>query len=117
MLSKKLNITIREFAVAGVKHEKSMFAHKWYLGVDSPLDAKLAAQILDENLGILNDDYRTERLHAIREVTAEVMDSSVFYEWMKQAGKEGGQHKFLRVLKGEKLESWIDFLAKRKPAK
>lgn len=117
MLSKKLNITIREFAVAGVKHEKSMFAHKWYLGVDSPLDANLAAKLLDENLGILNDDYRTERLHAIREVTAEVMDSSVFYEWMKQAGKEGGQHKFPRVLKGEKLESWIDFLSNRKPAK
>ncbi|MFN8134266.1 MAG: GH3 auxin-responsive promoter family protein [Bacteroidales bacterium] len=32
MLSKKLNVTVREFAVAGVKHEKSMFAHKWYLG-------------------------------------------------------------------------------------
>jgi len=114
MLSQKLNITIREFTVAGIKHEKGMFAHKWYLGCNSPLDAATAAQILDDNLKILNDDYRTERLHAIREVTAEVMEPSVFYEWMKQHGKEGGQHKFPRVLKNSKLDSWINFLNSRK---
>jgi len=114
MLSKKLNITIREFTVAGVKHEKGMFAHKWFLGCDSPLDAAEAAASLDENLKILNDDYRTERLHAIREVTAEVMAPSVFYEWMKLSGKEGGQHKFPRVLKNEKLDSWMKFLNDRK---
>jgi hypothetical protein len=114
MLSQKLNITIREFAVAGVKHEKGMFAHRWFLGCDSPLDATTAAHILDENLKILNDDYRTERLHAIREVTAEVMDPSVFYDWMKHHGKFGGQHKFPRVLKNDKLESWINFLAESK---
>ncbi|MFA5972073.1 MAG: GH3 auxin-responsive promoter family protein [Lentimicrobiaceae bacterium] len=114
MLSKKLNITIREFTVAGVKHEKGMFAHKWFLGCDSPLDAAEAAASLDENLKILNDDYRTERLHAIREVTAEVMTPSVFYEWMKLSGKEGGQHKFPRVLKSDKLDSWMKFLSERK---
>ena len=110
MLSQKLNITIREFTVSGIKHEKGMFAHKWYLGCDSPLDAKVAAQLLDDNLKILNDDYRTERLHAIREVSAEVMEPSVFYEWMKLNGKEGGQHKFPRVLKSAKLKSWETFL-------
>jgi hypothetical protein len=114
MLSQKLNITIREFTVAGEKHETGMFAHKWYLGCDSPLDPVAAARILDENLKLLNDDYRTERLHAIRDVTAEVMDPSVFYDWMKEHGKEGGQHKFPRVLKNVKLESWIEFLSKRK---
>jgi hypothetical protein len=114
MLSQKLNITIREFTVAGVKHEKGMFAHHWYLGCDSPLDAETAAHILDDNLKILNDDYRTERLHAIREVKAEVMEPSVFYEWMKMHGKEGGQHKFPRVLKNAKLDSWIEFLSNRK---
>jgi hypothetical protein len=114
MLSKKLNVTIREFTVSGIKHEKGMFAHKWYLGSDSPLDAVTAAQLLDENLKILNDDYRTERLHAIREVTAEVMEPSVFYKWMKLNGKEGGQTKFPRVLKNAKLDSWIEFLNTRK---
>jgi hypothetical protein len=114
MLSKKLNITIREFTVSGIKHEEGMFAHKWYLGCDSPLNADTAARLLDENLKILNDDYRTERLHAIRAVTAEVMEPSVFYEWMKLQGKEGGQSKFPRVIKNAKLDSWVEFLNKRK---
>jgi hypothetical protein len=114
MLSKKLNVTIREFAVAGIHHEQGMFAHKWYLGCDSQLEAVVAAEILDENLKILNDDYRTERLHAIREVTVEVMKPDVFYEWLKLQGKEGGQHKFPRVLKKAKLESWLEFLEKKK---
>jgi hypothetical protein len=114
MLSQKLNVTIREFTVAGVKHEKGMFAHKWYLGCDSPLDAATAAHLIDENLKILNDDYRTERLHAIREVTAEVMEPSVFYAWMKMHGKEGGQTKFPRVLKNAKLDNWTEFLKNRK---
>lgn len=110
MLEHQLNVTIREFTVAGIKHEKGMFAHKWFLGCDSQLDATTAAHILDENLKILNDDYRTERLHAIREVTAEVYDSDVFYAWMKKHGKMGGQHKFPRVLKNARLDEWIDFL-------
>jgi len=114
MLSKKLNITIREFSVAGVKYEKGMFAHKWFLGCDSPLDAAVAANMLDENLKILNDDYRTERLHAIRDVSAFVMEPSVFYEWMKINGKEGGQHKFPRVLKNAKLDNWLEFLKNKK---
>lgn len=110
MLEHHKNVAIREFAVSGVKHEKGMFAHKWYLGTDTPIDPVEAAHILDENLKILNDDYRTERLHAIREVTAEVYDVSVFYSWMNKHGKMGGQHKFPRVLKNARLEEWIDFL-------
>jgi hypothetical protein len=117
MLSKKLNVTIREFTVSGIKHEGGMFAHKWYLGCDSSLDAEIAAQLLDENLKILNDDYRTERLHAIRAVTAEVMEPAVFYQWLKLQGKEGGQSKFPRVLKNAKLDSWVEFLNNRKKNK
>lgn len=115
MLSHQLNVAIREFTVTGIKHEKGMFAHKWYLGCDCELDAKAAAHILDENLKILNDDYRTERLLAIREVTAEVLRPSVFYDWMKMHGKFGGQHKFPRVLKHAKLDSWTEFLGNLKP--
>lgn len=110
MLEHQVNVTIKEFTVAGIKHEKGMFAHQWYLGCDVPIDAVEAAHILDENLKILNDDYRTERLHAIREVKAEVYNASVFYDWMKKHGKMGGQHKFPRVLKNQRLEEWVDFL-------
>jgi hypothetical protein len=36
---------------------------------------------------------------------------------MKLHGKEGGQHKFPRVLKNAKLDSWIEFLKNRKQVK
>jgi hypothetical protein len=110
MLEQQMNISVREFTVAGIRYE-NMFAHRWYLGVDEPFDRNMASQYIDENLKILNDDYRTERLHAIREVLVEPLSSGVFYDWMKQQGKIGGQYKFPRVLKNNKLEDWENFLA------
>jgi hypothetical protein len=110
MLEHQMNISVREFSVAGIKYE-NMFAHRWYLGVDEPFDVELARQKIDENLKILNDDYRTERLHAIRDVLVEPLPSQVFYDWMKQQGKIGGQYKFPRVLKKNKLEDWEKYLS------
>jgi hypothetical protein len=113
MLEHQMNISVREFAVAGIRHDH-MFAHKWYLGVDEPFDVDLARQKIDENLKLLNDDYKTERLHAIRDVLVEPLPSQVFYDWMKRQGKIGGQYKFPRVLKKNKLDDWEIFLASLK---
>lgn len=111
MLEEEYNIEVREFAVCGMRH-KSMFAHKWYLGIDKGFDAQLAARKIDDYLKLLNDDYRVERLEAIRDVVAEVMHSCHFYDWMRQQGKEGGSHKFPRVLSKEKSDLWEAFLTK-----
>ncbi|MBK7213706.1 MAG: GH3 auxin-responsive promoter family protein [Bacteroidales bacterium] len=113
MLEHQMNISVREFAVAGEESD-NMFAHRWYLGVDEPFDIELASQKIDENLKLLNDDYRTERLHAIRDVIVEQLPSQVFYDWMKKQGKIGGQYKFPRVLKKKKLEDWRSFLSEIK---
>jgi len=110
MLEHQMNISVREFTVAGVPHE-NMFAHIWYLGVDEPFDIDTARHKIDENLKILNDDYRTERLHAIRDVIVVPLSSDVFYGWMKRQGKIGGQFKFPRVLKKNKLEDWQSYLS------
>jgi len=66
---------------------------------------------LDHHLKSLNDDYAVERKHALKKVIVDVLPSGVFYEWMKSQGKEGGQNKFPRVLKGEKAENWQKFLS------
>jgi len=76
--------------------------------------AELARVKIDENLKLLNDDYRTERLHAIRDVLVEPLPSHIFYDWMKRHGKIGGQYKFPRVLKKNKLEDWEEFLRELK---
>ena len=114
LLEEEFNIEVREFAVSGIK-QGSLFAHKWYLGIDHDFDAKIAACKIDEYLKLLNDDYRVERLEAIKGVYAEILPTSVFYNWMRTQGKEGGQHKFPRVLKNEKYVQWESFLCQTIP--
>jgi len=110
MLEDEYNIEVREFTVAGITHD-SMFAHKWYIGTDNQIDPVIVKTKIDEYLKILNDDYRVERIAAIRDVFAEVLPCEVFYNWMKLKGKEGAQNKFPRVLKNEKLTDWEEFLS------
>lgn len=112
MLQDEFNIQVPEFSVTGI-HHGSMFAHKWYLGTDDLIDPRIAARKLDEYLCLLNDDYRVERSEAIREVIAEVLPLQMFYDFLKASGKEGGAHKFPRVLKNEILVQWLKYLGKR----
>lgn len=109
LLGEELDIEIREFAVAGIKHG-SMFAHRWYLACDSPVDATFARDKIDQALKVLNDDYRVERIAAITEVFVEIFPTSVFYDWMRAKGKEGAQNKFPRVLKKKIHDDWVEFL-------
>ncbi len=108
----KLNISIPEFAVAGVPHG-SFFAHQWYIATDDVVDEKNLASIIDENLKEINDDYEVERNHALKAVTVSVLSEKCFMDFLKTKGKLGGQHKFPRVLKGKMLEDWQSFLAAR----
>lgn len=115
MLDDEMNLGVREFTVAGVKRQSgSMFEHKWYIGCDRPIENELAAEKIDNYLKELNDDYRVERLEAIKEVSCEVLSPSLFYDWMRENGKEGSQNKFPRVLRGEKLNSWLEFISKNR---
>lgn len=112
LLEEQMNISFPEFTVTGIRHE-SMFAHKWYLGATSEIDSLDIEAIrdrIDQNLKDLNDDYRVERIAAIRDVKVEVLPLKLFYDYMKQLGKEGGQNKFPRVIKNEKLTQWEQFL-------
>ncbi|MDI3320143.1 GH3 family domain-containing protein [Pinibacter soli] len=105
-----LNICIPEFTVAGVPHD-NMFAHNWYVACNDKADPKVLAEKIDAVLKDINDDYATERLSALKEVSVKVLPESAFMSFMTMKGKEGGQHKFPRVLKGKMLKEWEDFLA------
>ena len=110
LVSEELNIDIREFTVIG-EPSGSLFAHHWYIGTDDKVDGELLTKKLDERLMSLNDDYKVERGHALRDFSVKVLSSSVFYDWMKKQGKEGGQNKFPRVLKNEKSVDWKAFIS------
>jgi len=108
-VSQELDVEVREYTVAGIPIGNS-FAHNWWIGCDDPVNAEEFKQRLDNHLKELNDDYATERESALKEVFVEIIPSSIFYDWMKQKGKLGGQHKFPRVLKGKQLEEWMRYL-------
>lgn len=108
-VSEELNISIPEFTVAGVPHGL-FFAHQWYVASDSPVDPVVLRDKLDENLKRLNDDYAVERKSALKDISVKVLPPEIFIEFMRSAGKEGGQHKFPRVLKGKLLKDWQNFL-------
>ena len=110
MMCAKLGVTVTEFTVAGVRHDK-MYAHHWYLGCDEPIDRQEAIKLIDESLCQLNDDYAVERTQAITALFIDVLPTSCFYEFMeRKIGKWGGATKFPRVMKGERLEMWEQFV-------
>jgi hypothetical protein len=111
-VSQKLNITIREFTVTGMKYE-NLFAHQWYIGCDNDIDPEELRKCLDETLCSLNDDYLVERTSALKEVFLTVLPANTFIEYLRAKGKEGAMSKFPRVLKGEPLKDWEQYLAKR----
>src|SRR5215213_3919988 len=111
IVSNELNISIPEFTVVGFPYE-NLFAHKWYVACDDPIDPNLLAQKIDENICQLNDDYAVERTSALKEVFLEKLPEDAFLKFMETKGKLGSQHKFPRVLKGQMLQDWKEFLNK-----
>ncbi len=111
MAAEEMNVVVPEFTVAGVPHG-NFFAHEWYIATDDKVDAIKFADLLDNKIKDLNDDYGVERKHALKAVTVHVLPESTFMDFMKSKGKMGGQHKFPRVLKGKMLEEWKLFLQK-----
>jgi len=113
LLENDLNVSIKEFTLMGIRYD-SLFAHKWYLGTDDELDPETAGKVLDAHLSNLNDDYRVERLEAIKNVFVHVIPSKAFYDFMEMKGKTGSANKFPRVLKNDRITEWEDFLKKEK---
>jgi hypothetical protein len=107
--SEELGVSVPEFCVAGVI-EENVFKHKWFIGTDDVVDEIEFRNKLDKQLEELNDDYKVERRSALKEMTVQVLPLNLFYDWMRTLGKEGGQHKFPRVLKKEQLASWEQFI-------
>jgi hypothetical protein len=113
LLQDDMNVEIKEFTVMGIHHE-NLFAHQWYIGTDDPLDDQVAAEKIDAYLKNLNDDYRVERLEAIKDVKVKVLPTAVFYDYLKLQGKEGSANKFPRVLKNHRIDEWETYLKENK---
>jgi hypothetical protein len=105
----QLNIDIREFTVSAVQAGK-FFAHRWYVGCEPLVDAATLAKVIDEQLKVVNDDYRVERNSVLQPIQMEVIPPGIFYKWQEHRGKLGGQNKFPRVMKKDLFDEWEQFV-------
>jgi hypothetical protein len=106
------DIELNEFTVKGIPFE-GKFAHVWYIACeDHGISEEQIKEILDVNLKALNDDYKTERAHALKNVVVNLIPLKLFIDWMESIGKLGSQNKFPRVLTDAQFEDWKKFLEK-----
>ena len=104
------NVELNEYTVCAESYGK-YFAHRWFIGCDETIDADALKHKLDEHLRAINDDYDTERTSALKEIFVEIIPNQQFLDFLKFEGKVGAQIKFPRVLKGEQLQRWKNFIA------
>lgn len=104
-----LKLEFNEFAVAGIPYQ-NLFAHQWYIGSNKASSEEAIKERLDFHLKEINDDYRVERIAALKDIFVKVLPDSAFIDFMATKGKLGSAHKFPRVLKGTLLKEWQTFI-------
>ncbi|MBP6038724.1 MAG: GH3 auxin-responsive promoter family protein [Flavobacterium sp.] len=75
-------------------------AHEWMVEFKNPPeDIAKFTQALDENIQALNSDYEAKRYNnmTLNPLVLHVARPHLFYDWLKQQDKLGGQHKVPRL--------------------
>ena len=93
--------------------EKAKCRHQWLIEFkQAPADINEFAEILDERLQEINSDYEAKRFKDITLQRLEVIPAreGLFNQWLKNAGKLGGQHKIPRLSNSRKIIEELLFL-------
>jgi len=79
---------------------KEKGAHEWIIEFrKNPDDIALFNKVLDDTLQSLNSDYEAKRYNnmTLNEPVVNVARTNLFYDWLKNQDKLGGQHKIPRL--------------------
>jgi hypothetical protein len=101
-----------DYTVAPIFMEnKSKGAHEWMIEFKTPPnDLNLFAELLDQNIQMLNSDYEAKRYlnMTLNPLKINVCRKNLFYDWLKEHDKLGGQNKIPRLSNDRKyLEQLI----------
>jgi hypothetical protein len=92
---------IRDYTAAPIYfNDKECGAHEWLIEFEKrPAEFDRFVDLLDETLRRVNSDYDAKRFKdmALRRPQVRVVAQNTFFNWMKQKGKIGGQHKVPRL--------------------
>ena len=79
---------------------KEKGAHEWMIEFKKqPTDMAFFTKTLDETLQSLNSDYEAKRYNnmTLNSLVINVARPNLFYDWLKEQDKLGGQHKIPRL--------------------
>jgi hypothetical protein len=103
---KKTGSVISEYTAAPVFYsENASGAHEWLIEfVTPPSNIEYFGEVFDNALKSLNSDYEAKRYHdmILHQPIIRVLPTGTFYNWLKQKGKLGGQHKVPRLSNNRK---------------
>jgi hypothetical protein len=98
---KTFNCEMVDYTVAPIfMKEKEKGAHEWIIEFkNAPEDIAKFSQALDENIQAVNSDYEAKRYNnmTLNPLVLHVARPHLFYDWLKQQDKLGGQHKVPRL--------------------
>jgi hypothetical protein len=109
-ITEACNVTgakVREYTAAPVfltSEEKG--GHEWLIEFEThPKDMDIFNRILDRTLMSVNSDYEAKRAGnmALLPPKVHVCPENTFYDWLKNKGKLGGQHKVPRLCNDRKI--------------
>lgn len=97
----ELNCEVIDYSVAPIfMNGKEKGAHEWVIEFKTyPDNIENFADCLDKNLQQLNSDYEAKRYNnmTLNQLVINVARTNLFYDWLKQNDKLGGQHKVPRL--------------------
>ncbi|PZQ79494.1 MAG: hypothetical protein DI548_14845, partial [Flavobacterium johnsoniae] len=95
------NTEVIDYTVAPVFMEgKEKGAHEWMIEFkNAPENISDFRQILDDTLQSLNSDYEAKRHNnmTLNPLIINIARTNLFYDWLKEQDKLGGQHKIPRL--------------------
>lgn len=97
----QLNCEVIDYTVAPIFMDgKEKGAHEWMVEFrKAPADVEVFRKLLDETLQTLNSDYEAKRYNnmTLNPLVLNVARTNLFYDWLKDQDKLGGQHKIPRL--------------------
>lgn len=100
-VSRLTGAKVKEYTAAPLfMLDKAKGLHQWFIEFEKrPPSIDQFAALLDKSLQELNSDYEAKRYREIslQPLQVVVAQKGAFYEWLKQKGKLGGQHKIPRL--------------------
>ncbi|WP_452231568.1 GH3 auxin-responsive promoter family protein [Lacinutrix sp. MEBiC02595] len=98
---KKTKAEIVDYTAAPIFMQgKEKGAHEWLIEFKKPpKDINMFNELFDNALKALNSDYEAKRYNnlTLNKPTVHVAREKLFYDWLKQNNKLGGQHKIPRL--------------------